>query len=142
MREVKFRGKRTDNTPKNGKWVFGDLTHELKIKVDKEVPVIRIDGCDVDENTIGQFIGLHDKNGKEIYEGDIVMWGHANKYSRENLIRKAVVKLFPALHFETFTKTEFGCPHKFHYGNFAYTETDKHLEVIGNIHDNPELLTK
>ena len=64
MREIKFRGR----TP-SGKWVYGDL-HIRTIH-----PHIHTEPCSksiIDSDTIGQFTGLHDKSGKEIYEGDIV----------------------------------------------------------------------
>lgn len=70
MRTIKFRGKSIDGK----EWLYGDLVSSADKKRfailvnDKE----SYDECEVDSETVGQFIGLYDCAGKEIFEGDIL----------------------------------------------------------------------
>lgn len=90
---------------------------------------------------IMQYIGLKDLNKKEIYEGDIIKWGHIEG-GKENPVRVAVVKLEPDIifHILNYSMDFLGQNKHFHYGSFIYTNTEKWLEVIGNVFENPELL--
>lgn len=84
---------------------------------------------------INQYTGLKDKNDKEIYEGDVVRWSDGD-YEAPGNPRIAEVRFAPELCFYAFNV---GGGHKFGFSNFIYTDTEKHLEVIGNIYENPEL---
>lgn len=74
-----------------------------------------------------QFTGLKDKNGKEIYEGDIVEYV-TYYYGNEKRHRKVI-------EWEEWDSDDFGEPH-----NLGYFNLSEYVEVIGNIHENPELL--
>lgn len=135
MRTIKFRGKRCDN----GEWAYGyyaRLRNEFKewhcIMTEEDASENYIKDCNgynmlytpVNHNTVGQFTGLLDKNGKEIYEGDIL------KASDVGLLEVRFVRGVFAFLWNGNLDDEFptGSP------------THEWAEVIGNIHDNPELL--
>ena len=139
MREIKFRGKSLD-----GKWLFGYIYRYVNRDGIDTVAIIEIqnNGFDatlnlhkISHNTVGQFTGLHDKNGKEIYEGDI--------------IRSFDSKGEPIIHHLLYDNEEAGfvavlkgsAKGDFGYGRcYQQWITECENEVIGNIHDNPELL--
>lgn len=114
MREIKFRGKEIATK----KWVYVDLVQDLKSNG------AAINGVLIDVKTLGQYTGSNDMDSREIYEGDIISDadGSVEVYYDEDL------------------------------GSFMYRDYNRHYndvfgdiwaceyKVIGNIHDNPELI--
>lgn len=137
MREIIFRGKRLDN----GEWVYGNLKRDTYDKNDFETgEAFDIDGHPVDETTIGQFSGLFDVELAPIFEGDIVEWtsnyrGIKSKHKRKNP-KKTVCEVVwsnAGLRLRTadFPDAPWNC---------RLLKRERHYNVLGNIHDNPELL--
>lgn len=134
MRTIKFRGKRIDN----GEWISGslDLTaNQTSILWD----CIDNDGdtvpwfADVDPDTVGQFTGLLDKNGIEIYEGDILRLGNSDSGVCEVGWSESVSAYCIRFHFEP----ELGLKPL-----GSWKECERDMVVIGNINDNPELINR
>lgn len=133
MREILFRGKREDN----GEWIFGSLHIEYG-EADRNgsqrlnYRILGMRGeCDyVEPETVGQYTGLTDKNGTKIFEGDIVdCWGEG--VNAKGTVQQRIDGLwiiYPAWQKELMWNL---CPDK----NGKTT-----VEIIGNIHDNPELI--
>lgn len=147
MREIEFRGK----YDLSSEFTYGDLIHGVGTKSNKMYILPNVinlakvknchplDGVSVLTETIGQYTGLKDKNGTKIFENDIVKWGHVAG-GLEIPLRIARVDLFPSLQFEIIQNRKQFFKRTFEYGSFMYQNTEKYLEVIGNIHNNPELL--
>lgn len=126
MREYLFRGKRKDN----GEWVYGNFVRGC---VDDFAYIVEFGNKDLCRNfvdvipeTIGQYTGLTDKNGKKIFEGDIVNFKTTAYFFHNCKIEYDICDgCFRAVDRNAQSFPMCGC--------FIY-------EVIGNIHDNPELL--
>lgn len=146
MREIKFRGKRQDN----GEWVYGDLLQGLDYIKIREQNVNKVaQSFVVIPETVGQYTGLKDKNGKEIYEGHIVeedgmlsvckFLNSIGSYAfipiemyKEDEEKLNLCSTFREV-YELFEE----------HGTDCFFENDvpwKYVTVIGNIYENPELL--
>ena len=115
-----FRGKRVDNS----EWVYGDLLHPDLYDNGYFIEDFtqNKNNChEITPSTVGQYTGLTDKNGKKIFEGDIVKAdnGHIS---------------YVVFHYESFALK---CKCHKNSINTLYGDNET---VIGNIHDNPELL--
>lgn len=86
----------------------------------------------VDPETVGQYTGLKDKNGKRIFEGDIVQWKDENFNNYTSVVEWCGEKWnYPAF---DLAKHDYEC------NGLQYVHEDCIIEVIGTIYDNPELL--
>jgi len=123
MREILFRGKRIDN----GQWVEGYFyeecgnTYIIENRQGKESMLCRNTPHTVDPATVGEYTGLKDKNGKRVFKRDYLRIGcHVFEVSWSKAEARYIL-INPQ-------------------GNRTWFPTALQGEIIGNIHDNPELL--
>ena len=133
MLEILFRGKRIDN----GEWVYGNLVKSNgKYFIYYEEPDEMSQTGNwlfykvVDPSTVGQYTGLTDKNGKKIFEGDIVKDEQAQMLGK--VVYATAADGFDGMAGFMVDDIDDGLQN---YNGFWHL-----VEVIGNIHDNPELL--
>lgn len=121
MRTIKFRGKSIDTN----EWLYGDLVHSSDMK--RSAILVNdktsYDECEVNPFTVGQFTGLYDNNRNEIYEGDILDFNGLNIEVR--FVRGVFVLL---------------CNGDLDQELCGDCRTDLFAKIIGNIHDNSELM--
>ena len=132
MREILFRGKRTIN----GDWVYGDFVHGNERKSLRDSIFVydsetqSFNDYKINPSTLGQYTGLTDKNGKRIFEGDIVK---TDKFSEPN--KQYIIKY--DLQFGAFIGQD-----RYNVYFVTFDGDSGEFEVIGNITDNHELLEK
>ena len=133
MREIIFRGKRI----KDNKWVFGHYNFiDAHFIYHYEEEDLRFVLSEVDPETVGQYTGLVDKNGNKIFEGDIVhVLGNQQVEDWKNVDYIGLLAFLDA----GFCVID-GTIGEYSFRRYALSRFDFDLEVIGNIHDNPELL--
>lgn len=156
MRNIEFRGKDIETD----EWKYGYLVQEVDVE-NKPIKNFIIENTsevnvlnkglfqkyyEIDRNTLGQYTGLKDKNGKEIFQGDIVRILYTDWTSKsdsdprtldeylKDIAKIGVVewdKLYPQFHIHFIDKDNYN---SLYYGKYGY------IEVIGNIWDNPEMV--
>lgn len=137
MREILFRGKRTDND----EWIFGRV-FRLSERLNPFIMLVDRGGIsfEVEPETVGQSTGLTDKNGVRIFEGDIL----AASYPEQTRSVPGVVKFGE---FKDVDSDDIYPYNGWHIEVFGHcisimepAADGIEIEIIGNIHDNPELM--
>ena len=162
MREILFRGKRTDNS----EWVEGFLHIKYFQEVPRDRYVIEYETeptkewkpkymvAEIIPETVGQYTGLTDKNGKKIFEGDIFKFPDEvfesyytscgteyNSWTVENYGVVGFCEDTGRFDFVEYKFNENSVEAELHENHdIEFYEFVSDLEVIGNIHDNPELM--
>ena len=139
MRDYLFRGKRIDN----GEWVegCGIIATENWVSIFTVIDNIDENSSEVNEievipETVGQYTGLTDKNGKKIFEGDIVLVPYIDPifkcaWNDTSPCERAIVKYCNGMFYVEYIESG---------DKFTLSAVDGYMKIIGNIYDNPELL--
>ena len=128
MRKIMFRGMAISSTHQKKEWVYGFYHNTTPVNTTNHY--IKYEGIDVlvDPDTVGEFTGVHDKNGKPIFEGDIIEFVNGQK-------RKDVNS-----EWEDDKETVLV---EFNGGSFScagYSLSEDAITIIGNKYENPELV--
>ena len=132
MRDIEFRGKRTDN----GEWVHGNLVRGCDKKYAYIVEFGNRELCrnyvNVNPDTVGQYTGLADKNGTKIFEGDIVLVPYIDPifkcaWNDTSPCERAIVKHCNCMFYVEYIESG---------DKFILSAMDGYMKIIGNIYDN------
>ncbi|HAA0287223.1 TPA_asm: hypothetical protein GHG24_10870 [Listeria monocytogenes] len=142
MREIEFRGKAIHPNSLEqivGSWAYGGIFENKIISRNLDMDSHYhgfISEIEIDLKTIGKYTGLKDKNGKKIFEGDIV-----KVTGDEDCEFTSIVEYFGEGDYPAFDMT---APEDYYFESNKFSEilmsSSYELEVIGNIHENPELM--
>ena len=138
MREILFRGKRVDN----GEWIFWNVFGHITTQNGRQRPITEktkrgvrfytdIYSVKIRKETVEQYTGLTDKNGRKIFEGDIVELTYYTLPEERKVMAEVAYEEESA----AFVLYSFGTENKGICGEICNTN-----KVIGNIYDNPEML--
>ena len=136
MREILFRGK-GDKKYNDGMWYFGvpircdDGDWQICTNNSKRVVI---------PETIGQYTGVTDKNGERIFEGDIVKYKDACKFGDNDKMEEAEEQYLCTNIVEFKNGRFFPLPQRCDCEDYFFSYGSYDFEVVGNVHDNPELL--
>ena len=142
MREILFRGKRIDN----GEWAEGYLIYDELCNT--HIPYIGylfdaghdVDIAEIVLGTVGQYSGLTDKNGKKIFEGDIVYYTQPDDSKAYGLVKFGEYggggTCHVGFYINWFGRYDTGWLRN----DIGFWAKYREIEIIGNIHDNPDLL--
>ena len=122
--EKKFRGQRIDGKG----WVYGDLIHQGdRTLIHKSTDEWKMFGIEEESEivipkTVGQFTGIKDKNGEDVYGGDVVIWPHINSEGKHEIYFDV-----EDLQYSARPLTD--------HNDYDLCLDSTHMEIIGNIHD-------
>lgn len=131
----KFRG--FDAVGDKG-WVYGDLVHNIKITKERDLPRVMVGGYEVIPESVGLCSELTDKNGKEIFEGDIVRHPFVDPIFRDLVVSNNGKGVLSEVVFHNGAFTIKNDENDYIYLD-AFTRHN-YIEVVGNIIENKELL--
>lgn len=141
MREHLFRAKRADN----GEWIEGDLVHSKTTSRGVITEIYTLDfRHEVLPETVGEYTGRKDLKGRKVFEGDIVRGVWLNQVCESRIIGRDKIRI--AHNERRCSVVGFDSFEGYYVHEQSGNQSDIHLfqvseiEVIGNIHENPELL--